>query len=72
MSSLSTLHTVCHLLSLGIASIIGPQSSSTSHHVGSICDNFEIPHLSVGWGAGRGAGYSLSLAPSPQQLGRGQ
>ena len=50
----------------------GPNSPFTAHHVQSICDNFEIPHLSVGWGAGRGAGYSLSLAPSPQQLGRGQ
>ena len=63
---------MCQLLERGVAALVGPQSERTFAHVQSICDNFEIPHLSVGWGAGRGAGYSLSLAPSPQQLGRGQ
>lgn len=37
----------CELLSSRVVAIIGPTDDQTSQHVGSMCDAFEIPHLSV-------------------------
>lgn len=60
---------VCHLLSLGIAAIIGPQSTSTSHHIQSICDNFEIPHIRTRWNVmAKKTQYSINLSPHPRTI----
>ena len=62
---------VCHLLSLGIATIIGPQSGGASHHIQSICDNFEIPHIETSWNVlDKRTEYSLNLSPNPRSLAR--
>ena len=62
---------VCHLLSLGIATIIGPQSGGASHHIQSICDNFEIPHIETSWNVlDKRTEYSINLSPNPKTIGR--
>lgn len=37
----------CDLLADGAIAIIGPLNPRTSHHVGSICDALDVPHLNV-------------------------
>ena len=62
---------VCHLLSLGIATIIGPQSGGASHHIQSICDNFEIPHIETSWNVlDKRTEYSINLSPNPKTIAR--
>ena len=36
---------MCHSLSQGVAALFGPNSPYTAHHVQSICDSKEIPHI---------------------------
>ena len=37
------------MMAMGVAAIFGPQSSSTSSHVQSICDALEVPHIQTRW-----------------------
>ena len=36
---------MCHSLTQGVAALFGPNSPYTAHHVQSICDSKEIPHI---------------------------
>ena len=72
--------TVCHSLTQGVAALFGPNSPYTAHHVQSICDSKEIPHIEtrcdqVSWkgisklmhffkGGITGSGQSESSTPS--------
>jgi len=37
----------CELLDDGVIAIIGPPNAQTSHHVGSICDALDVPHINI-------------------------
>merc|ERR550532_3389913 len=62
---------VCHTLSQGVAALFGPNSPFTAHHVQSICDAKEIPHIETRWDYRVGAireQYSINLFPYPPTL----
>ena len=50
--------------------MFGPESGTTSGHIQSICDAFEIPHIDTRWDlVGKRDGYSINLSPSPKIIG---
>ena len=54
-----------------MAGLFGPQSSSTSSHVQSICDTLEIPHIETRWDYRmKREDYSVNLYPHPHALGQ--
>ena len=54
-----------------MAGLFGPQSSSTSSHVQSICDTLEIPHIETRWDYRmKREDYSVNLYPHPLALGQ--
>jgi len=62
---------VCSALGKGVAAIFGPSSSFTAHHVQSICDAKEIPHIETRWDTTTSTvrdQYSINLYPYPQSL----
>ena len=62
---------VCKALKAGMAGLFGPQSSSTSSHVQSICDTLEIPHIETRWDYRmKREDYSVNLYPHPLALGQ--
>ena len=62
---------VCHLLGLGVGALFGPESGTTSGHIQSICDAFEIPHIETRWDiVSKRNGYSINLSPSPRIIGK--
>ena len=65
------LFAVCKALKAGMAGLFGPQSSSTSSHVQSICDTLEIPHIETRWDYRmKREDYSVNLYPHPHALGQ--
>lgn len=64
-----SLSPVCGLLQTGVAAIIGPSSSTTSMHVQSICDVFDIPHIETRWDSAlQQPEISINLHPHPSVL----
>ena len=64
---------VCHSLSQGVAALFGPNSPYTAHHVQSICDSKEIPHIETRWDYRVGPireQYSINLFPYPPALSK--
>ncbi|XP_074099238.1 kainate-type ionotropic glutamate receptor subunit 1D isoform X7 [Cotesia typhae] len=62
---------VCHLLSIGVAAIFGPQNAHTASHVQSICDTMEIPHLETRWDYRlRRESCLVNLYPHPTTLSK--
>ncbi|XP_074598842.1 glutamate receptor ionotropic, kainate 2-like [Brevipalpus obovatus] len=61
---------VCGLLREGVASILGPSSSTTSMHVQSICDVLEIPHVETRWDSGLRDYRSVNLHPKPSMMAK--
>ncbi|GFU67866.1 glutamate receptor ionotropic, kainate 1 [Trichonephila clavipes] len=60
---------VCSLLEMGVAAIFGPQDHLTSLHVGSICDEVEVPHIETRWDYKiKRDDLSINLHPSPSVL----
>ncbi|CAL1283898.1 unnamed protein product [Larinioides sclopetarius] len=60
---------VCGLLEMGVAAIFGPQDHLTSLHVGSICDEVEVPHIETRWDyKNKRDDLSINLHPSPSVL----
>ncbi|CAL1283900.1 unnamed protein product [Larinioides sclopetarius] len=60
---------VCGLLEMGVAAIFGPQDHLTSLHVGSVCDEVEVPHIQTRWDyKDKRDGLSINLHPSPSAL----
>ncbi|GBN04506.1 Glutamate receptor ionotropic, kainate 2 [Araneus ventricosus] len=60
---------VCGLLEMGVAAIFGPQDHLTSLHVGSICDEVEVPHIETRWDyKNKRDGLSINLHPFPNVL----
>jgi ionotropic kainate glutamate receptor 2 len=56
---------------MGVAALFGPESGTTSGHIQSICDAFEIPHIDTQWDiVGKRDGYSINLSPSPRIIGK--
>merc|ERR1719334_1377733 len=39
----------CSITRRGVAAIFGPRSPDCAHHVQSICDALEIPHMEARW-----------------------
>ncbi|PSN42075.1 Glutamate receptor ionotropic [Blattella germanica] len=46
---LKVSQTVCELLEMGIAGVFGPSTGPISHHVQTICDTKDIPHIETNW-----------------------
>ena len=70
---LHLLFAVCHSLSQGVAALFGPNSPYTAHHVQSICDSKEIPHIETRWDYRVGPireQYSINLFPYPPALSK--
>ena len=64
---------VCHSLGQGVAALFGPNSPYTAHHVQSICDSKEIPHIETRWDYRVGPireQYSINLFPYPPSLSK--
>ena len=64
---------VCHSLSQGVAALFGPTSPFTAHHVQSICDSKEIPHIETRWDYRVGPireQYSINLFPYPPTISK--
>ncbi|XP_046984816.1 glutamate receptor ionotropic, kainate 2-like isoform X1 [Schistocerca americana] len=62
---------VCELLSNGVWAIFGPNSSSASEQVQSICDTIEIPHIEMRWNTKqRRQDVALNLYPHPKALSK--
>ena len=64
---------MCHTLSQGVAALFGPTSPFTAHHVQSICDSKEIPHIETRWDYRAGnmrEQYSINLYPYPPTLSK--
>ena len=64
---------MCHSLSQGVAALFGPNSPYTAHHVQSICDSKEIPHIETRWDYRVGPireQYSINLFPYPPALSK--
>ena len=64
---------VCHTLSQGVAALFGPTSPFTAHHVQSICDSKEIPHIETRWDYRAGnmrEQYSINLVPYPPTISK--
>ncbi|GIX90795.1 glutamate receptor ionotropic, kainate 2 [Caerostris extrusa] len=60
---------VCSLLEMGVAAIFGPQDYLTSLHVGSICDEMEVPHIETRWDyKNKRDDLSINLHPSASVL----
>ncbi|XP_023349760.1 glutamate receptor ionotropic, kainate 2 isoform X2 [Eurytemora carolleeae] len=62
---------VCAAMSQGVAALFGPSSSFTAHHVQSICDAKEIPHIETRWDLTSATvrdQYSINLYPYPLTL----
>jgi len=62
---------VCSALEQGVAAIFGPSSSFSAHHVQSICDTKEIPHIETRWDFTSSTvrdQYSINLYPYPLTL----
>jgi len=65
----------CHLLEKGVVAIFGPISKSSSEHIRSITDNFEIPFIETRWNyrsqrvIGSANGYAFNLHPDITTLG---
>lgn len=62
---------VCSALKLGVAAMFGPTSSLTAHHVQSICDTKEVPHLETRWDFNTKnvrKPFSINLYPHPPAL----
>ena len=56
---------------MGVAALFGPESGTTSGHIQSICDAFEIPHIETRWDiTSKRDGYSINLSPSPKIIGK--
>ena len=71
LSQAQSLFAVCKALKAGMAGLFGPQSSSTSSHVQSICDTLEIPHIETRWDYRmKREDYSVNLYPHPHALGQ--
>ncbi|KAG8194662.1 hypothetical protein JTE90_003132 [Oedothorax gibbosus] len=67
--TISELVPVCSLLEKGVAAIFGPQDHLTSLHVGSICDEVDVPHIETRWDPRpKRADLSLNLHPAPAVL----
>ncbi|KAK9498543.1 hypothetical protein O3M35_003152 [Rhynocoris fuscipes] len=63
--------TVCSLMSEGVAGIIGPKSQETSHHVQSLCDTMEIPHITTRFDANqRRSSCLINLYPHPSAISK--
>lgn len=57
------------MLTRGVVAILGPQSSFTSPHIGSICDSLDIPHIETRWDyRTRAKDYSINLYPHWETL----
>ena len=60
---------VCQLFRRGVLAIFGPESRTTSSHIGSICDSLEIPHIQTKFRSGFNKKQSaINLHPDPLSL----